>query len=156
MITSTPRRPASASRSSAAAVFEQRVAASEQDDVQVRARQEFKADLDLVDAYPDRPAGTRAAELTQGGQGLVQHLPEHHVVLLGVRLAPDVMDQQGVHRLAPESPKTGFERAQDAVTAVVKARAPALYGKPVVCLLVTSTLADAPADLGRNPPFPVR
>ncbi len=136
-------------------VLEQRVAAGEQDDVQVRARQEFKADLDLVDADANRPAGARAAQVTQGGQRLIQHLPEHRVVPLAMRLAPDVMDQQGVHRLALETPKTGFERPKGAVTTVVEACAPALHGKPVVWLLATSFFADVPADLGRNPHFSV-
>ena len=131
-------------------LFEQRVAARQHDHVQRETRHHLQADRLFIDAQTDRAAHALFAQVGQRGQRLVHRLAPYRRVVRAVRQFTDVMQQQDVDVVGAKPAQAGLQRAQDAIAAVVEARAPSIHHETIRVIVPAGIAFDDPADLGRQ------
>src|SRR5882757_5711196 len=101
-------------------MIEQRVAASEQEHVEVHMLQRLDTDLPLIDAEPDCADQALVLQFAHRAITAVEKLAEIGVVSLAVNLAPEIVSQQDVNPVALEAQAALLERAQHAIVTIVE------------------------------------
>ena len=97
----------------------ERVAAGQQNHVELGVTKRLHADGYVIDADAEGVDRARGLELRQRRQAGVQQHPEVPVEFVAMRRAIEVMDVDHVDALEPEPPPAVGERTQDAIAAVV-------------------------------------
>ena len=132
-------------------LFQQRVAAGQEDAVERRAFEQLKTHVAFIHANADPADQTFVPRGAKRGQSFVQHLLQDGRMRIAMRNPSDVMDQRDIDMFDAKPREASFQAAAHAILRIVETRTKRQrIGIAEIALLARRDRIEHAADLGRQ------